>query len=272
MKQKRLIYLLAFLMIVTTEIFANNISKSTKFKEKVDKMNLVGKKLLGKVGSICYETNSSDFSVGAEIFLKINIKQEYITITEKEVETTTDKGNDYIKNTYGNEQKFFYKIKDNKIIIDYKNNKSLYNYELVSLEFKNEKIIGQIKGHSGKDKEVVFWEDLTSIYDKALEAKIEKFEYKDKTYGHVFIRTKIIDDNIFFSTGTKTPPCETIKYNPYKKFSYTQQKTYIILHFTSAQKAEKGYKLLLLYVKDRKLFGNVKMPNGNIKKVQFMAQ
>ncbi len=237
-------------------------------KEDAIKMNLVGKTLLGKVGAICYETDSPNFAVGTEIFLKVKVGQEYITLTEKEVETTNKNGSDYIKNTYGKEQKFAYKIKDNKIVVDCKNTAS----KLLFLELKNEKIIGDIKEGQGKGKEVVFWEDLTSICNKELVTRIATFECENGDLGSVFMRVKIVGDTLFFSTGTKTPPCGTIAYSLYKQYSYTQQEHYLQVHFTAEQKEDKEEKLLLLYVKEGKLFGNIKISDGNIKEVEFVIK
>ncbi|PID67737.1 MAG: hypothetical protein CR968_05225 [Flavobacteriia bacterium] len=267
MTNKILLFLLFTFMF--HGLFGKPSSQQLNKKEReAITMDFMDKTFIGKVGFVCVETPDPDLSMGSEIFLKISVGQEYITLLPVEVETTTYKDDKTIQKRYGNAQNFSYNIVQGKIIVDNTNVKEPSDYKLLELAFINGKIIGQVRSF-GQIKKVVFWQDLTSIGKGEIQALISRFTFGSGGDGFVYMKLSFDTDSISVSTGDKVPPCGTIGYGKGEKYPFTQQENLLIVHYPKSQKSEQHYRLKYLFLKDGELYGTLELHHDKTKNVKF---
>ncbi len=263
------ILLLTLFAFISHGLFGEPSSQQMNKKEReAITMDFMDKTFIGKVDFVCVETPDPDLSTGSEIFLKISVNQEYITLLPVEVETTTYKDDKTIQKRYGNAQDFSYNIVQGKIIVDYTNVNGQPDYELLELAFINGKIIGQIRSF-GQIRKVVFWQDLTSISKGEIQALISRFTFGSGGDGYVYMKLHFDTDSISVSTGDKVPPCGTIGYGKGEKYPFTQQENMLIVHYPKSQKSEQHYRLKYLFLKDGELYGTVEIYHDRVKDVKF---
>ncbi len=255
---------------MSNQLLAKQTFQIKKSEQEQINMDFSQKKLLGKVGSICMETPNPDTSMGAEIFLEMVITQTHISITEKTIETISNKDHTTVERSYSKPQEFTYQMVNGKLMVDNTDKESNSDdYQLISLEFKNNKIIGEVES-LGKRQTCIFWQDITSIYNGKLRALIDNIKH-DAQNGHIYMRATITKNNISVGTGMMLPPCGTINYHD-QEFPYTQQVNGLMVYYTKSQKAAQQYRLLHLFLRNGKIFGEVEMPNHQIKEFEFGFQ
>ena len=113
--------------------------------------NLIGKNLIGRVDSMCIEVTNG--CAGESYFLELTVEEKNILIRQKTEEIITC---EKVEISYQNLEHFLWKESNGKIVLQNKSTNS--DYRLISLENKEDSIIGKVEIY-GTIKEIVFNEN-----------------------------------------------------------------------------------------------------------------